>query len=262
MNPEREIELKRLMKWGSFVLVILGIFLLVETMGAFKEWRGLDPNSKTISVVGEGDVYAAADIATFSFAVSADAKVVSEAQSSVTQKMDAIIASLKDLGVEEKDIKTSNYSVYPKYSYQSAVCTQGYCPPGRQILDGYTVSHDVTIKVRQTADAGKVLAAVGDKGATNISNLSFTTDDPSALQGEARAKAIQDAKEKAKVLAKELGVRLGKVVSFSENTNQGPVPMYLAKDMAVGGLGGGSAPTVPVGQNQIVSNVTVIYEIR
>lgn len=262
MNTEREIELRRLMKWASFVLVILGIFLLMETLGAYKEWTGTNPNAKTISVVGEGNIYATADIATFSFAVSADAATVSEAQSQVTSKMDAILGSVKDLGIEEKDIKTSNYSVYPKYSYQSAVCTKNYCPPGKQILDGYTVSHDVTVKVRKTADAGKVLAAVGDKGATNISGLSFTTDDPSALEDQARAKAIANAKEKAQILGKDLGVRIGKVVSFYDNTNQGPSPVYLSKDMAVGSIGGAPTPTLPVGQNQIVSSVTIIYEIR
>lgn len=262
MNSERELEIRRLMKWGSVVLVILGLFLLVETLGAFKEWRGSNPNAKTISVVGEGDVYAAADIATFSFSVSADAETVSDAQTQVTSKMDAVLASLKELGVEEKDIKTSNYSVYPKYTYQAVACTQGYCPPGRQIPDGYTVSHDVTVKIRKTADAGKVLGSVGEKGATNISGLSFTTDDPSVLQDEARAKAIADAKEKAEILGKNLGVRVGKIVAFYDNTNQGPMPVYMSKEMAVDGRGGATAPTLPVGQNQIVSSVTIVYEIR
>ncbi len=262
MNTERELELRRLMKWGAVVLVILGLFLLVETLGAYKDWRGTNPNVKTISVIGEGDVYAAADIATFSFAVSADSKTVSEAQTTVTGKMDSILAALKELGVEDKDIKTSNYSVYPKYAYEQGACTQGYCPPGRQIPDGYTVSHDVTVKIRKTADAGKVLAAVGDKGATNISSLSFTTDDPSALQDQARAKAIEDAKEKAQVLAKQLGVKLGKVVTFYDNTGGYPQPIYMSKEMAVDGRGGAQAPTLPVGENQTISNVTVVYEIR
>jgi uncharacterized protein len=262
MNGDKELEIRRLIKWGSVVLVILGLFLLVETLGAFKDWRGTNPNIKTISVVGEGDVYAAADIATFSFAVSADATEVSDAQSQVTNKMDAILAALKDLGIEEKDIKTSNYSVYPKYTYQQVACSQGYCPPGRQIPDGYTVSHDVTVKIRKTDDAGKVLGTVGEKGATNISGLSFTTDDPSALQDEARAKAIADAKEKAEVLGKNLGVKIGKVVSFYDNTSQGPMPIYLQKEMAVDARGGANTPTLPVGQNQIVSSVTIVYEIR
>jgi uncharacterized protein len=262
MNTERELELRRLMKWGAVVLVILGLFLLVETLGAYKVWRGANPYAKTISVIGEGEVYAAADIATFSFAVSADANTVSEAQNTVTEKMDSILASLKELGVEDKDIKTSNYSVYPKYTYQPVACSQGYCPPGKQIPDGYTVSHDVTLKIRKTADAGKVLSAVGDKGATNVSGLSFTTDDPSALQDQAREKAIEDAKEKAQALSKNLGVRLGKVVTFYDNTGGYPQPMYMSKEMAVDGRGGASAPTLPVGQNQIISNVTVVYEIH
>lgn len=262
MNGDKELEIRRLMKWGAVVLVILGLFLLVQTLSAFKAWRGIEPNFKSISVTGTGDVYATSDIATFSFSVSADADTVSDAQSQVTNKMNAALAALKDLGIEEKDIKTSNYNVYPKYTYQQAVCTQNYCPPSRQIPDGYTVSHDVTVKVRKTDDAGKALAAVGSAGATNVSGLSFTTDDPSLLQDEARTLAIEDAREKAEALAKSLGVRLGKVVTFYENSGDYPQPLYMSKEMAVDGRGGATAPTLPIGENQIVSNVTIVYEIK
>jgi uncharacterized protein YggE len=262
MNPDnqREIEIRRLIKWGSFVLVMLGIFLVVETMSAYKSFRSQDIAYNSISVTGEGEVYAVPDIASFSYSVAADAPTVTEAQNQVTAKMNAILDEVKNLGVEEKDITTSNYSVYPKYKYSQGVCTNNFCPPSQQIADGFTVSHDITLKVRNTDSAGKVLAAVGSKGATNVSGLNFTTDDPSKIQDQARAKAIADAREKAKTLAKNLDVDLVKIVSFSDNSYPTPYPMYggVAMDKAVST----QAPTLPVGENKVTSSVTVVYEIR
>jgi len=261
MNSEKEIEIKRLARWGSVALALLGLFLLVSTLGAFKDWRGGSENPNTISVVGEGEVYTVADIATFSFSVSAEAANVTEAQNKVTAKMNATLEALKNLGIEEKDIKTTNYYVSPKYTYEPIVCSQNYCPPGRQVPDGFTVSHDVTVKVRKTDDAGRALALVGENGATNVSGLSFTTDDPTALYDEARAKAIDNATNRAEKLAKDLGVKLVRVVSFSENDGRYPMPMYDAKNMSLE-QAGSAAPSLPIGENKIVSNVTVVYEIR
>ena len=119
-------------------------------------------------------------------------------------------------------------------------------------------------KVRDTAQAGDLLAGVGGKGATEVSGLTFTFDDPNVLQDEARDEAIADAKEKAKVLAKQLGVRLVRVVSFSENGNY-PGPIYYDKAVMSSGMGGAEdarAPEISVGQNKVTSSVSVTYEIR
>ena len=170
-------------------------------------------------------------------------------------------ANIVQAMIEEKDIKTIDYSIWPKYTYQPTICSLTYCPPSRQIEDGYTVSHSVSVKIRKTADAGKALALVGEKGATNLSSISFAIDDPEKILDEARAKAIADAKGKAKLLSRELGVRLVRVVSFYDNTGGG-VPYYAE------GMGGDTvksksvAPTIPIGENKSVVSVTVVYEIR
>jgi hypothetical protein len=263
---DREIlkneDMNRLFKRGSFALLILGIFLVVATLNAFKDWQNIDTVYNSISVTGQGESVSVPDIATFNFSVSADAKNVSDAQAEVTKSTDAILAGLKDLGIAEKDIKTIDYSVYPKYSYTSTLCMNGYCPPSKQILDGYTVNQSMMIKVRKTSDAGKALALVGDKGATNVSGLNFTTDDPDKNQNEARAKAIDNAKLKADDLAKHLGVRIVRVVGYTDNFNN-PTPIYGM------GYGAGpmmkstdSTPTVPTGENKTTASVTVTYEIR
>lgn len=258
------METQKVLKWAQVTLVVLALFLAVETLGALKDLRNIDPVFNSISVSGEGEIISVPDLATFSFTFSADAKIASDAQNQVTKKMDAIITGLESLGIEEKDIKTTDYSIWPKYTYQPTVCSPNYCPPGRQVEDGYTVSHSISVKIRKTEDAGKALALVGEKGATGLSSISFTVDDPEKILDEARAKAIADAKNKAEVLSKELGVRLVRVVSFYDNTGGGPMPYYAE------GMGGdmmvktsvAPAPTLPTGENKTVVSVTVVYEIR
>jgi uncharacterized protein YggE len=251
-------------------VVLLAVFLGVKTFGEVMGLRyvgaGLPPTN-TINVSGYGEAVAVPDIATFTFSVVSEKSTVAAAQDDVTTKANAITAYLKGAGVEERDIQTSGYSVYPQYDYQQSACSpNGICPPGRQILRGYEVRQTTTIKVRDTAKAGDLLTGVGGKGATEVSGLNFTFDDPDAVQAEARDEAIQDAKQKAEVLAKSLGVRLVRVVSFNENGSGYPVP-YYSRDTAYG-MGGAEsaiapkAPEISVGENKVTSNVSVTYEIR
>jgi len=254
-------EMKKVLRHLSWVLVLLAVFLALESLSALKDWRGPNQIYNSISVTGEGESVSVPDIAQFSFSISADAKNVSDAQAVVTKNSDEIFAGLKTLGVEDKDIKTTDYSVWPKYTYAQGICSQNYCPPSRQVPDGYTVSQTVSIKIRNTTDAGKALALVGEKGATNISGLNFTTDDPNKNITDARNKAIDDARMKAKELAKRLGVSLVRVVSYSDN-NSNPGLMYYASDMSMGGIEKASAPTLPTGENKTKVSVIVTYEIR
>ena len=261
-NALQDTEVKKLIRWGIWTLMVLAIFLAASALNAFKAWNAPAYGYNTISVSGEGEATAVPDIATFTFAVSADAGAPAEAQAAVTAKMNAILQALEDLGIEETDIKTSNYNLWPKYRYEQGVCGPNYCPPSRQILEGYTVSHDVMVKVRETAKAGEALAAVGNKGATNVSGLSFTIDEESELLAEARGEAIKDAREKARRLARDLGVRLGDVVSYYDNNPGYPRPLTYDAKLVSENAVGGSAPTLPAGENELKVSVTVVYEIR
>lgn len=258
------MEKENLYKWGRIALIILVVFLGVKTLSSLRDLRNTSPSYNTINVSGEGEVVAVPDVATFNFTVSADAKTVASAQEEVTKKIDAVLKAIKDLGVEERDIKTSDYSVYPRYSYSQPVCTQYSCPPGRQTLDGYTASHNITVKVRKTDDAGKVLAAAGEKGATGLSGINFTIDEPEKLREEARAKAIKNAREKAEKLADDLDVRLVRIVSYNDNIDGGFLPMAERSALGMGGadMASSKAPTIPTGENKIKVNVNVTYEIR
>ena len=266
-------------------VVLLAVFLAVEALSALLGLRYIGTGvaaTNTISVSGHGEFYATPDIATFSFSVVSDKATVAEAQSDATKTTNTLTQYLKGAGIAEKDIQTSGYSIQPQYEYQNAVCptsapqpavynsngTSGssgtasavYCPPGRQVLKGYEVRQTTTIKVRDTSKAGDLLAGVGGKGATEVSGLSFTFDDPSKPQTEARGKAIADAKSKADALASQLGVSIVRVVSFSENGSS-PQPYPVAYGM--GAVDSKAvAPEISVGQNTTSDDVTITYEIR
>lgn len=249
------------------VVIVLGVFLTVAVITNVMQLRYVGagvPASNIITVSGHGEAVSVPDIAMFTFSVVSEKSTVAAAQADATAKANATTDYLKGVGIAEKDIQTSNYSINPQYDYVQGACTNGYCPSGRQVLRGYEVRQTTTVKVRDTAKAGDLLAGVGGKGATEVSGLNFTFDDPSKVQDEAREEAIADAKEKAEVLAKQLGVSIVRVTAFNESSGGYPMPMAYgmggmavsqAKDMAV-------APTISVGENKVSNDVTITYEIR
>lgn len=255
---------------GAAALGLLALFLLVASIYGLKSVRYIGSGvsaSNTINVAGEGEVFAVPDTATFSVTVQERAKVVATAQTAATKKANDIIAYLKGEGVDEKDIQTTEYNVNPEYEYTNGVCTSGYCQPGKQTLTGFLVTQTLSVKVKDTEQAGDLLSGVGSLGASQVSGLSFTIDDEEALQAEARDKAIADAEAKADELARALGVSIVRVVGFNENAYQ-PYYAYgrggVAMDAANQEVMAAKAPSpeLPVGQNKITSNVNITYEIR
>ncbi len=262
---------ERLRKAVLAVAIVLAVFLGLKALAELQGMRYIGAGvqaTNTISVSGYAETFAVSDIARFTFSVTSQKTTVKAAQDDATAKNNAAIAYLKDAGIEAKDLQTTDYSVYPQYEYQNTVCpasTSGaavYCPPGRQVLKGYEVRQTTSVKVRDTAKAGELLAGVGEKGATEVSGLEFTFDDPQMAQDEVRGKAIADAKEKAEELAKQLGVRIVRVVSFSENGSY-PMPYaYGRGGVEVAAQDAKTAPSIEVGQNKVTSTVSVTYEIR
>ncbi|MEI6238654.1 MAG: SIMPL domain-containing protein [bacterium] len=243
-------------------LSVLAIFLAVQAVGGIMNWSKSEIPTNTISVEGTGDAFAIPDVGTFSVSVTKDAKTVAEAQSLMTGVMNPIIDSLKSGGIAEKDIKTESYNINPKYDYRAVDCAPtNYCP-SQQILTGYEVTESVFVKVRDISKAGDILNNIGKLGATNVSGLTFSVDNPDIQKKSARGTAIEMAKTKADELAKALGVRLVRIVNFSEGSNS---PYYSAMyDKAVSYSAGAPAasPILPAGETKFTSNVTITYEIK
>lgn len=256
----------------KLVIAVLGALALFLLFAAFAEIKSLRfigsgvPATNTITVTGEGNVFAVPDVAEFSATVMETGTDVKTAQTAATKKINDIYAYLKDQGIDEKDIQTTDYSANPQYEWKNQVCpaNSGYCPGGKQTLVGYQVSETLSIKVHDTSKAGDLLAGVGGKGVSSVSGLDFTIDDQNAIEAQARDKAITDAKQKAQVLAKSLGVSLVRIVGFNENGGAVPYFAKAAAGMAMDAATAQSAPSpaIATGQNKITSNISLTYEIQ
>lgn len=268
MNGESIIYDKNVKRGVAAVLGILTVFLIVITVHAVQEFRfiGADvARVNTITVSGQGEVFAVPDIATISFTVREEGDDPATAQDFAAQKVNAALDYLDDQGIDEKDIKTTSFNAFPRYEYREVVCVQGsFCPPsGERELVGYEVSQTISVKVRDTNETGTILAGLTDQGIGSIFGPSFEIDEPETLERDARKMAIDDAEEKARELAKDLGVRIVRVVSFNESGgSRAFFDSAVVESFGVGGAEKATAPSVPTGENRISSNVSITYEIR
>ncbi|MBM3230764.1 SIMPL domain-containing protein [Candidatus Peregrinibacteria bacterium] len=238
--------------WLPLIVVLLAGGAYIA--GKFIETRNM--NMFTISVQGDGKVQAMPDIASLSFGVTTGRQPTAEAaMKMLTQKMTKVIDSVKAVGIEEKDVYTQYLSLNPSYDWQD----------GRQVDRGFEASQSLTVKVRDLAKITEVLDSAVKSGANQAGSVSFTIDDPELLQAQAREEAIKDAKARAELLAKDLGVKLGELQGFYENTGGYPMP-YMERavmmDASVGKGGGGMAPPIPSGEQEINVSVNLTYRIR
>lgn len=257
-------EIKKLLKITSVVVIILGLFLAVEAIKSFREYTLLGaqiPAMHTITVSGEGEAVAKPDRARFTFSIIEEADTVEVAQEQATEREARALEVLENVGVDADDIRTLNYSLNPRYEFQRTSTLVS----GTRALVGYEVRQTVEVKIEDIGNSGTVIGNLGEVGVQNISGLTFEVEDEDDIRAEAREKAIDDAREKAEVLADQLGVSLKRVVSFGEGGGYMP---YRAEAMSLGGgLGSASVdavatPQVPSGENRIVERVSVTYEIR
>ena len=213
-------------------------------------------------VSGKGELTVKPDIAELSFSVTDEDMDVSKASDAVNTKIATIVAKLEADGVAETDIKTTGYDIEPHYNYvNEPIPTNGlYMPAGKQVLAGYNVTDSIDIKIRDLTKAGSIVTDLGTLGVTNMSGLNFTEDKYDDLVLQARDAAIADARTQAQSLAKSLGVKLVKIVAYSDQ-NQ-PVYYPVAMSATSMGVNASVSATLPTGQNTITSNVSVTYEIQ
>lgn len=262
---------KRIFQVLFVFIIILSVYFAVKIFSEIKKSSLLGESSTpaTISFSGHGEVTAVPDIANIYFTIKKEAKTVKEALSKVAEIEKRALDLLKSKNVADKDIKTENASFYPKYEYEyvRTLCKQigvdgvstYNCGNNKQVLIGYEASESITVKVRNVDDAGAIMEGLGTTGVSDLNGPNFAIDKEDALKAEARKKAIDDAREKAKVLAKDLGVSLGKIFSFSDNN--GGYAMY--DKVSAMSEGAQTVPALlPKGENTISSDVTITYEIR
>lgn len=251
------------------VAVVVAIFLFAFSALwiAKSHSKSIEPSSfRSFSVRGEGKIVAIPDVAQFTFSVITEGKKdITSLQEKNTKTVNSAIDFIKSKGVDKKDIKTQTYSVEPRYQYFS--CPRPLpgseskpCPPAEIV--GFTVRQVVLVKIRDFENIGGVLAGVVDRGINSVSQLSFTIDDPAELENQARAKAIEQAKDKARAIAKAGGFRRGRLLSIEEGG--GFLPPIFRAEILKGEFGGAlvPTPTIEPGSQEVIINVTLKYEIK
>ncbi|MFA6918727.1 MAG: SIMPL domain-containing protein [Patescibacteria group bacterium] len=243
----------------AVVLIILAFYLASLARNSVRnyDYIGKSPDYKNIVTVdGVGKVTAKPDVAMVNIGIITEGNSVTQIQKDNTSKMNAITKAIKDqFKIEDKDIQTTNYSINPKYDWTS----------GTQKIVGYSISQSLNVKVRNFDNVGNILAKASELGANSVNGPTFTIDDPEVYKSQAREKAVAQAKDKAKVLADQVGISLGRIMNFSEGVSGNySVPMM---DSATYGMGGGVAtkavsPDIQAGSEDIQVNVSISYEIK
>jgi len=244
-------------------LIVVSILLLLSLI----VWINVDIQDKiretenTITVSATGEIYTKPDLTLTTFSVVNEAKLVSEALAENTKKMNAIINFIKAQGVEDKDLKTTNFNISPRYEYRKEETEIYPYPPGKRVLVAYEVTQSLQVKIRDMTKIGDILQGATDAGANQVGDLQFTVDKEDEFKKQARNEAIEKAKVKAKELAAQLGVNLVRITNFSESA---VLPYFygLEKAVAPAGIGGGEIPQIETGENKIEVTVTITYEIR
>lgn len=248
------------MRYAASLFLVAGAVLLIFQLTGHSWWQNIkaevtaQPYARTITVTGEGKISAKPDIANVSLSVVSKGATVKLVTLDNNTKMNAVIAAVQALGVDSKDITTSAYDLYPNYDYTNAA-------NNNKIL-GYNLTQEITLKVRDLTKVDDILDAGTKAGANQVGSLSFDIDDTGPVKAQARQKAFEVAKQKAQDMASEVGVGLGRVITFSEEAQSNPVPvlnyaMAMKTDAAVA-----PAPSIQAGQKELVMDVSVTYEIQ
>jgi uncharacterized protein YggE len=235
------------------VFLVLAFALVLSACGPTTINQAAQPIVRSLNVNGVGQIDLTPDIAYIYIGVHDEATTASEAVAANKEHTTAVIDAIKKTGVDKKDIRTSNFSIYP---------SQQYDPNGKVTGTIYMVDNSVYVVVRNLDELGNLLDDAISAGANNVNSIQFDVADKTAAIKEARAKAVEDAKLQAQEMADAAGISLGDIqnLSFYESS---PVPMFSGK----GGGGGGvmqadsSVPIQP-GQLTISVNVSITYSIK
>lgn len=242
---------------GAAALALLGGVLLAS--GCDTKTEIVMPSAEAargISVSGTGKVTVVPDVGEITMAAQVTRPTVQQARDHAAKAMEAIRASVRGQGVEEKDVATSGFNIQPRYDVRPTA--------GAPQISGYQVSNQITVKVRKVDTLSKVLDAAVAAGGNDVrvQSVQFAVDDPEQHAGKAREAAVANARAHAESLAKAAGVKLGKARSVTESGGGFPAPRAVAQ--AAPSLGGAADVSTPVspGQTVVTVSVSVVFDIE
>jgi len=235
------------MKTKSIIFAAIAVLaLVISACGPTTINQEAAPAVRTLSVTGSGQAILSPDIAYIYVGVHTEKPTASEAVTENNTQTQQMIQALRDFGIDAKDIRTTNFSIWPMDKYDP---TTGL-PSGQKT---YAVDNTVYVTVRDLDKLGDLLDTVVTAGANTVNSVQFDVADKSEALKQARADAVKDAKEQAESLAAAAGMSLGDIQSIGFIDNQ-PYPIFDGKG------GGGNAvaeAAVPIQPGQLTFTVTV-----
>lgn len=212
-----------------------------------------DDDRRTITVSAQGTATGRPDRAQVSTGVVTQAKTAQDALTANTQAMQEIFQGLKEMGFEDRDLRTSQFNVSPQY-------TRPGNGPGRQeppVISGYQVTNQLTIIIRDIDQVGQTLDQLVTLGSNQLHGIRFEISEPEPLLDQARAAAVEEALRKAKLYVNAAGVALGEIISISESSGYNPGPMYARAMM----MESADVPVAP-GEQQLTATVNLVIAIE
>jgi uncharacterized protein len=227
--------------------------IATSALAQTQQQRPMPMQMETVTVTGNGRAAVTPDRFTFQVGVQTVAATVDEAVTENNRRVAAVIAALKKAGAQDKDIQTSQFSIYPQQDYQ-----QGKLP---RIL-GYQVSNNVSVRSEKVGDAGRLLGIAVNAGVNTSSGINFEVSDPARGRDQGLRAAFEDARAKAALLAQAAGRSLGRAVEISEGQRMGePPPRPMGRTMNMEAQVAGDVP-VESGTQEVGYTVTATFELR
>ncbi len=239
------------------IVILVGAGTLPGVLAAGNQQTTETPSTevepvRTISVNGTGKVSLDPDIATIYIGVHTENTDAQEAVASNNSQAEDVASALRGFGIAERDIKTTNFSIYPRQDYDNEGKITGIT---------YIVDNTVQVTVRELDQLGELLDGVVQAGANSINGIEFSVADPEAAYDAALQAAVENARSRAETLAAAAGVELGEVQSISSYIGGGPVPVYRDFGGAAVEAAAMSVPVSP-GQTEIQVEVSIVYAIQ
>lgn len=203
---------------------------------------------KTLSVTGTGESQSRPDLAYVTVGVSTEARTAQEAAQQNAEATAKVVSALRERGIAERDIQTSNYSVQPRYDNR---------PGSEPTIVGYVVNNMVRATIRKLEQVGAAIDTALSAGANNVQGVSFGLDDSDAAEDAALRDAVRDARRRAEVLATAAGVRLQGVRRIEEQSDARPMPRMMEARMAMAG----AATPISPGELTVRATVSVVFDI-
>lgn len=241
-----------MLKQFSLTTLVVSAMLATTALAAAE-----DTKKGTISVTGVGIINAAPDMATINLTVLREAETAKSALSENSSAMNEILNAMKEFAIADKDLQTSNFSIHPRYIYPNNN-NQIKSPK----IVAYQVSNSLSIRIRDLDRVGEILDKSVSLGVNEGGNISFGNSDPKPLQMQARAAAMKNAIEKAKVLTEAGGIQIGLIRQISEQSfNPSPQPMLRAQ-VAKMAIAESDAVPIASGENTYRISVNVTFELN